>query len=319
MKKPIIGITMGSVDSPKTGAKHVRHVMNRDYIDRIVEAGGAPVLLPPGTDPAPILPNLDGLLITGGNDLDSARWGEPLHPEADLEDPRRAALEHDILEKADPRMPVFGICYGCQLLNVHYGGSLVQHLPDVTGDDKHRGDPMQEYAVEPGSKLSVIVEGTTAQGRSSHHQAVKDVAPGLKVVARHADGTVEAVETDDNRWIVGVQWHPERSETPATEKLFNGLSPPQPDFKRRKPPAVPGKRCRGRAWPGRRRDRRAGPDRLYVHTPDGTVTALVAKSGDKTLVSVNGRQYRNRGCSQGQTSRSGPKIQVRSWHRCQGL
>ncbi|MBS1707415.1 MAG: gamma-glutamyl-gamma-aminobutyrate hydrolase family protein [Armatimonadetes bacterium] len=222
MKKPIIGITMGSVDSPKTGAKHVKHVLNRDYVDRITEAGAATVLLPPGTDAQAVLPLLDGILITGGNDLDSAAWGEPIHPEADLEDPRRAALEHELLDHADPRMPVFGICYGCQLLNVHYGGSLTQHLPDVVGDDKHRGDPMQEYNVDPDSKLGMVV-GNAAQGRSSHHQAVRDIAPGLRVVARHADGTVEAVETDDRRWILGVQWHPERSETETSAKLFESF------------------------------------------------------------------------------------------------
>ena len=222
MKKPIIGITIGSVDSPKTGEKHVKHVLNRDYVDRIVEAGAAAVLLPPGTDAAAIVPLLDGVLITGGNDIDSAAWGEPLHPEADLEDPRRAELEHEILKQADPRMPVFGICYGCQLINVHYGGSLVQHVPDVVGDDKHRGDPMQDYSVEPGSKLGMVV-GASAQGRSSHHQAVKEIAPGLRVVARHADGTVEAVETDDRRWIIGVQWHPERSDNETSAKLFQSF------------------------------------------------------------------------------------------------
>ncbi|MBX3112499.1 MAG: gamma-glutamyl-gamma-aminobutyrate hydrolase family protein [Fimbriimonadaceae bacterium] len=222
MKKPIIGVTMGSTDDPKTGAKYVKHVLNRDYVDRLAEAGAAVVLLPPGTDPLTVLPVLDGLLMTGGNDIDSSRWGEPLHPEADLEDPRRAALELELLKHADPRLPVFGICYGCQMINVHHGGGLTQHLPDVVGDDKHRGNPMQDYKVEPGSKLGQIV-GPDAQGRSSHHQAVGAVAPGLRVVARHEDGTVEAVETDDDRWVIGVQWHPERSEADATPKLFESF------------------------------------------------------------------------------------------------
>ncbi len=223
MSRPIIGITMTSGDDPKTGEKYTRHLLNRAYIDRVSEAGGAPILLPPGTDPASVLPGLDGLLITGGDDIDSANWGEPPHPESSFEDPRRAALELALLKAADPRMPVFGICYGCQMLNVSFGGSITQHLPDVVGDDKHRGDPVQQYTVEPGSKLAKILGGERAEGRSSHHQAVNQTGPGLKVVARHEDGTIEAVETEDQRWIVGVQWHPERTASDTSDKLFDSF------------------------------------------------------------------------------------------------
>ncbi|MCG9894554.1 MAG: gamma-glutamyl-gamma-aminobutyrate hydrolase family protein [Fimbriimonadaceae bacterium] len=230
--RPIIGITMTTMTGEGEWGP-VRYHLRRDYVDRIREAGGATVLIPPGTDAAAIAPILDGWLIPGGDDLPGELFGEPTHPEAGLENPDRIRLEQEIYQAIPPELPILGICYGCQILNVFEGGTLHQHLPDVLGDDRHRGDAWQEYQIEPESRLGRIVEGRAA-GKSWHHQAVARPAPGLRVVARHPDGTIEGLESEGRPWMIGVQWHPERSDDPATAKLFAAFIQAAREHRRRR-------------------------------------------------------------------------------------
>lgn len=220
--KPVIGITAGTRENPKTGNKFGRLVLNMEYVERVAEWGGVPLVLPPGTDAEALSGMIDGLLVTGGNDIAASEYGEAPHPENSQEDPRRFALERELWARIDPAMPVLGICYGCQFLNIVHGGTLDQHLPDTLGDDRHSGDPVQSYEVNTESRLGEIV-GKHAEGKSSHHQAVGRLGEGLTVTARHEDGTVEALERTDDRWVIGVQWHPERSPSETTDRLFEAF------------------------------------------------------------------------------------------------
>ena len=218
--KPVIGITTGTRTNPKSGREFGQVVLNIEYAERIIEAGGVPIVLPPGADGSALAGLIDGLLITGGNDIHASVYGEEHDSHNSLEDPKRLHLERELWSSIPDALPVLGICYGCQFLNVAHGGKLVQHLPDVVGDDRHSGDPVQDYEVVQGTKLAQAINSTQAAGKSSHHQAVGAVGKGLRVTARHEDGTVEALERTDDRWVVGVQWHPERSPGPTTDHLF---------------------------------------------------------------------------------------------------
>jgi putative glutamine amidotransferase len=204
---------------PGTGQKHGRIFLRKEYVTQVAKHGGVPIILPPGSDGVEIAPLLDGLVISGGGDLDPSLYGAEPHAANDYEDPMRPEFEQQLLANLNSNVPIFGICYGCQLLNVVHGGSLIQHLPDVVGDSLHTGDPVQSYAVHGESKLGSII-GTSGTGKSSHHQAVGTVGEGLRVVANHEDGTVEAIETTDDRWRIGVQWHPERTDSETTQRLF---------------------------------------------------------------------------------------------------
>jgi putative glutamine amidotransferase len=217
--KPVIGITMGVSQSPRSENPHSRYHLDRSYVDRVIDAGGVPVLIPPGADADRIAPLLDGLIIPGGNDLDPSLWGDAVHPEVELEYSGRTQTELALLGQVSESVPILGICYGCQLINVMRGGSLHQHMPDHLGHDGHRGDPIQNYRVELDSKLGEMVGGS-ASGKSWHHQSVDRLGDSLRVTAWHEDGTVEAIEDTSGRWVVAVQWHPERSDVVDSKKIF---------------------------------------------------------------------------------------------------
>jgi putative glutamine amidotransferase len=223
--KPVIGI---SVDvrrdeaDERSGGRKLE--LNWNYPQLIAESGGTPVLIPPMAEPAALAEVLDGWLVPGGCDLDPAMWGEPPHPHTQLQDPARFQAEKALYDAAPEAMPVLGICYGAQMLNVAAGGALIQHLPDEVGRVKHSGGEMQEYAVAPGTRLAQAVGALGVKGRSYHHQAVGRLGSGLVVAARHADGTIEAIEAAGSRWLIGVQWHPERTPgDEATVGLFRAF------------------------------------------------------------------------------------------------
>lgn len=219
MAKPLIGITLGAMTSPTSGKPQCRYYLERNYVDELNKAGATAILIPPTTDVEAIAPLLDGWLIPGGDDFDSSLWGEELHPEASLETPDRFALEQKLWNLIPADLPVFGICYGCQFINVINQGSLHQHLPDIIGETYHRGYPIHNHKVEEETKLYSIV-GNAAAGASSHHQAVNRPGTNVKISAQHEDGTVEAIEMTNRPWLIGVQWHPERTDSETTEKLF---------------------------------------------------------------------------------------------------
>jgi len=195
------------------------------YVDSIERAGGRAVVIPPAEDGVEeTLAALDGIVFSGGADVDPAHYGAEAHPETDTPQARRDAGEMALLRAALERdMPTLAICRGFQLLNVARGGDLVQHLPEQVGNDVHKQVP-GEFAVHPvevkeGSRLGAIV-GSTPEVTSHHHQALGRVGEGLVETAWAADGTLEGVEDPSRRFVVGVQWHPEASED---EALFDAL------------------------------------------------------------------------------------------------
>lgn len=219
--KPLIAITVESKHEPSDLRSGGKIELNWNYTQAIADAGGVPIVVPPIADMAEVAKLVDGWLIPGGADLDSALWGEELHPAAELQDGTRVAAEERLFSHVDPAMPILGICYGCQVLNVLRGGTLAQHLPDVVGHNDHSGGTLQSYQVDSDSLLARSAGAVRIEGKSYHHQAVGRVGESLNVVARAEDGTVEAVEATDRPWLVGVQWHPERTpHDEATRRLF---------------------------------------------------------------------------------------------------
>jgi gamma-glutamyl-gamma-aminobutyrate hydrolase PuuD len=218
--RPVVGVTAGSDPSQKGPA---RYRLNRAYVDALVTAGAAPVLLPPGSDAAPLLDKLDGLVLTGGADVDPQLYGEEQASETDFVDRVRDDLEIPLARTAfHKEMPILASCRGQQVLNVALGGTLVQHLEthprgDSNGD---RSAILHAMRLDPHSVLGELF-GTTLEVNSLHHQAVKDVAPRLHAVGWSEDGVIEALESDSGS-VLAVQCHPE--ELVATQdwarKLF---------------------------------------------------------------------------------------------------
>lgn len=224
MPKPIIGITVDSVSDPNDNRTRGKLELNWNYAQAVAEAGGVPLLIPPMADVEQVISLIDGLVIPGGDDIDPAIYGEERHPKSGLIDPARFASEKAIYEALPTAMPVLGICYGCQFMNVVRGGSLHQHIPDVPGSVQHTEGTDQTFSVVNDSLLATMTT-TEIGGKSYHHQAVNRVGVNLNVVAKCTDdGIIEALEATDKPWEIGVQWHPERSlEDTKTQQLFAGF------------------------------------------------------------------------------------------------
>jgi len=195
------------------------------YAEALRQAGIEPVLISPGL-PAR-LEGLDGLLLTGGTDLNPARYGAAPHPASEAPDDERDELEAALLQQAlRARLPVLAICRGLQLFNVAHGGTLIQHLDNsavhvVRGNDP--AAPAHQITVAPDTRLASILGGGAHSVNSRHHQAVDRLGAGLTVAARSApDGVVEALERSDLPFAVAVQWHPEDQapRDPSQQKLF---------------------------------------------------------------------------------------------------
>ncbi len=215
----MIGLTT-YLDQAQMGGWDVRaSFLPAGYFQGVIAAGGVAVLLPPqpvGPDIAErVLDGLDGLLITGGQDVDPAAYGQQPHPAAEAPDRQRDAWEFTLLAAALRReLPVLGICRGAQVLNVALGGTLHQHLPDVVGHSGHRAGnavfsqlPVRTVA---GTRLAALV-GESVDAQCYHHQAVAELGEGLVVSAWDADGVVEALELPGDALVLAVQWHPEES------------------------------------------------------------------------------------------------------------
>ena len=225
MDRPVIGITSYAQEA-RWGVWHLpAALVPLAYVDAVERVGGRAFVIPPAEeDVEQTLDALDGIVFSGGADVDPARYGADAHPETDAPQTRRDAGELALLTAALARdMPTLAICRGFQLLNVARGGDLVQHLPEAVGSDDHKQVP-GEFAVHPveikdGSRLAGIV-GPGSQVTSHHHQALGTVGEGLVETAWASDGTLEAVEDPALRFAVGVQWHPEAGEDAA---LFEAL------------------------------------------------------------------------------------------------
>ena len=207
------------------------HTSSRHYVDSVVRAGGLPVILPvvEADDVRPYLSVVHGLLLTGGGDVQPWRYNAKPLPETRNVDPARDAFDIQLLHEAIlSQLPVLATCRGMQVLNVALGGSLVQHVPAVTGQEHDRTDQWHDgvhrVRVEPDSHLAEALGSTEVWVNSLHHQAVREAAPGTRAVAWADDETVEAVELPGSPHVVAVQWHPELLEDhPEQQGLFRQL------------------------------------------------------------------------------------------------
>jgi anthranilate synthase component 2/putative glutamine amidotransferase len=207
-------------------------LLHATYVAATEKAGGIAVLLPPqGTEARleaaaeKVLDRIDGLVLTGGADVDPQRYGEAPGEQTSrprvLRDEWETALARGALDRG---LPLLAICRGLQVVNVALGGSLHQHLPDVTGHEGHQPRPgvfgAVNVDVKPGTRTAALI-GDRVRVACHHHQAIARLAPGLRVTGHAADGTVEAAEVDGQSFAVGVQWHPE--EDSGDIRLFAAL------------------------------------------------------------------------------------------------
>lgn len=236
MSPPLIGITTYG------RGEENRFYLPAQYVDAVRRAGGVPLLLPPGEPHAEsLLAQLEGLILTGGGDLDPALYGGAPHPTIYRVDPERDKSEIALVKySVQSALPTLGICRGNQVINVALGGTLIENLPDVVGETTlHRLLPREptEHPIKltPGCHLAELLFQEEFLAPSWHHQAIRQPAPGLKVVGQAPDGTPEAVELSDHPWLIGVQWHPElaAADEPLHQKLFNALVSAASEWKRR--------------------------------------------------------------------------------------
>jgi putative glutamine amidotransferase len=229
MAVPVIGLTTYREEAA-WGVWHQRaDILPTQYAAAVEATGGVPVLLPPSSAGAAtgvadaVVARLDGLVISGGADVDPGRYDEPAHARTAGWRPDRDAWESALLDAAAAvGLPVLGVCRGMQVMAVHAGGVLDQHVPDLVGHEEHSpgGDAFGavEVTTVSGSRLAGLV-GEHLAVNCHHHQSVR-THPGYTPVAYAEDGTLEAMETDGDRFCVGVQWHP---ETAADVGLLAGL------------------------------------------------------------------------------------------------
>jgi len=222
--KPIVGITT-YLTPAAWGAWHQdAALVPASYVRSVIRAGGVPLLVPPGAAYEETLDSVDGLIFSGGSDLDPELYGERAHAETDGWIRERDDFELGLMQAALARdVPMLAICRGSQVLNVALGGDLEQHVPDRVQTNVHKETPGvfadHDVAVLPGTKLASIL-GDRSDVKSHHHQGYGELGSGLREAARAPDGTVEALEDPTRRFTLGVLWHPEEGEDLA---LFEAL------------------------------------------------------------------------------------------------
>ncbi len=231
----IIGITTYGANENKINSDYYEHyyAVPALYVDAVRRAGGIPVLLAPGeTQIEKILEIVDGIIVSGGGDIRPENYGgNGSHPALTRQDSERDAMEIGIIREMVKRQdkPVLCICRGMQVLNVALGGTMYEHIPDIRDIDSHRNHDghwtIHEVTVDADSKMANAMGSQTVNTYSGHHQAVKDIASALRVVAKSPDDIIEGLELDSHPWMVGVQWHPEKSahEDDTQQALFNKL------------------------------------------------------------------------------------------------
>ena len=223
--QPLIGIAMDYEEDKYNPGQIKTYEVYKTYTDAVSKAGGIPVLLPPVDNEQlkQVFARLDGVILVGGADYPSSYYNQPKHETADEMHPIRADFDLRLAKMAleDKYKPVLGICAGCQILNIAGGGSLIQDIPShvKNGIVKHRRPadhpkniPFKHTVkIDKDSRLGKIYQIEQLQVPTAHHQCVDKVATDFSVVAHAEDGMVEAIESNDkNRFLFGVQWHPER-------------------------------------------------------------------------------------------------------------
>lgn len=221
MRRPVIGITT-ALERVRFGAWDVLAAFSpMNYVAAVQRAGGLAVLLAPDEqEPEAVLELVDGLVVTGGADMDPSTYGQNPHPATVAALPGRDKFELALTRAAGERdLPLLAICRGMQVLNVARGGTLLQHLPDVVGHEDHRRTPGtfegndHDVVLSAGSLAARAAGEERHRTLSHHHQGVDRVGEGLVVTGRATrDDLVEAVEDPSERWVLGVQWHPEADE-----------------------------------------------------------------------------------------------------------
>nr|WSW58312.1 gamma-glutamyl-gamma-aminobutyrate hydrolase family protein [Streptomyces sp. NBC_00998] len=225
---PLIGLTTYLADARWGEWDLPAAVLPAAYAGCLQAAGGRAVLLPPDAPSAAadVVARLDAIVLTGGEDVDPALYGARPHPRTGPPVRERDRWEQAVLAAGLARdIPVLGVCRGMQLMNVHAGGTLIQHLPDRVGHHGHNPDRghfcAHTVTTAPGTRIGALLPGTR-EVATHHHQAVDRLGAGFIVAARAADGTVEAIESTRHRFAVGVQWHPEMAvDTPVVHALVD--------------------------------------------------------------------------------------------------
>jgi putative glutamine amidotransferase len=222
-RAPLIGITTSELRRPDSAPPipyaeppGTELALGLSYPAAVLRAGATPVILAPLPDSQadPILERLDGLLLSGGPDIDPSAYGQEPHPLLGPTEPRLDVWELALTARAlEIGLPVLGVCRGLQVLDVATGGTLHQHLPDVVGDAiGHRqsapgSEPTHRVDVEPGTRLAELLGAEAADVNSFHHQGIDRLGEGLRVTARAPDGVIEAIEGTGPSFVLGVQWH----------------------------------------------------------------------------------------------------------------
>ncbi|HEY3133156.1 MAG TPA: gamma-glutamyl-gamma-aminobutyrate hydrolase family protein [Gemmatimonadaceae bacterium] len=232
-RKPVPACTVAVTASIRPDGDTSRVRLTAAYVTALERAGLIPLIVPPLSSAQAaerVLDSVAGLVLTGGEDVDPARYGEKRHEKVRSVNASRDATEAALIEEARARgMPVLAICRGIQILNVALGGTLVQDIASQceTGiahdDEGARNSRTHEIDIEPGSLIAKAVGAEHVSVNSFHHQSVKRVADGMRVTARSPDGIIEGIEsTDEDWWVMGVQWHPEEM-TDSAEPWDRGL------------------------------------------------------------------------------------------------
>jgi putative glutamine amidotransferase len=208
------------------------------YVTALENAGLVPIIIPPLSNEraaAAILESVSGLVLTGGEDVEPARYGETPHPKIRSVNPARDATEAALIQEAKNRgTPVLAICRGIQILNVALGGTLVQDIAsqcdtNISHDyEGARNSRAHDISIDPGSRIAAAMGTESCAVNSFHHQSVKDVADGMRITARSPDGVVEGLESvGSDWWVLAVQWHPEEmneSPQPWDRGLFKAFA-----------------------------------------------------------------------------------------------
>jgi putative glutamine amidotransferase len=226
--RPVIGICARTAPVTLQGSEMTVSLALAAHVDLLACAGCTPVLLPllPGVEQ--VIGQLDGLLVPGGPDVDPALYGGVAHPKTRTGSPVMDAAELALVNGAlSAGLPILAICRGLQLLNVHCGGTLHQHLPEIIGNDGHCPEAAaftlgrHRLTLKPGSLIAEILSDGTPETSCHHHQAINHVGTGLTATAWAPDGVIEVVEATGHPFAIGVQW--EAGHT-ADERLHRALA-----------------------------------------------------------------------------------------------